>query len=128
MELHAILFAGLAGFVSAALFSSIPVGPINLTILNEGSRRGFRWAMLIGLGASTMESIYCTLAFTGFSSLFNDNLVKAAMQLFSFLFLLFIGWKFLTAQTTYETPRTATASKVAFTLKHTPTLVCPSRL
>jgi threonine/homoserine/homoserine lactone efflux protein len=111
MELHAILFAGLAGFVSAALFSSIPVGPINLTILNEGSRRGFRWAMLIGLGASTMESIYCTLAFTGFSSLFNDNLVKAAMQLFSFLFLLFIGWKFLTAQTINVPTKLDVASK-----------------
>ena len=55
------------------LFSSIPVGPINLTILNEGAQRGFTWAMLIGLGASAMEVIYCAIAFTGFSSLFRPS-------------------------------------------------------
>jgi threonine/homoserine/homoserine lactone efflux protein len=93
------LLAALAGFVTALIFSSIPVGPINLTILNEGSRRGFRWAMLIGLGAATMELIYCSIAFTGFSSFFAIRIVKAAMELFSFVFLLFIGAKFLMAQT-----------------------------
>jgi len=111
MELHAILLAGLVGYVSAALFSSIPVGPINLTILNEGAQRGFRWAMLIGLGASTMEVIYCMLSFTGFSSLFSDVLVKAVMQLFSFIFLLFIGAKFLTAQTVKVPTKLDAASK-----------------
>lgn len=99
MEPHVILEAGLAGYVSALLFSSIPLGPINLTILNEGAQRGFRWAALIGLGASTMEVIYCAVSFTGFSSLFKDMLVKACMQMFTFLFLLFIGAKFLKAQT-----------------------------
>ncbi len=97
-ELHPTLLAGLTGFVFAAIFSSIPVGPINLTILNEGAKRGFKWALMIGLGASTMEVIYCTLSFTGFSTLFADLLVKAVMQMFSFLFLLFIGYKFLSAQ------------------------------
>src|SRR6202012_3348908 len=99
MDLHVILEAGLAGYISALLFSSIPLGPINLTILNEGAQRGFRWAAMIGLGASTMEVIYCAVSFTGFSSLFKDMLVKACMQMFTFLFLLFIGAKFLKAQT-----------------------------
>jgi len=94
-----ILHAALAGFFFALLFSSFPVGPINLTILNEGARRGFRWAMLIGLGASTMELIYCSIAFTGFSSFFGVRTVKASMEVFSFAFLLYLGMKFLTAQT-----------------------------
>ncbi|MDR3459461.1 MAG: LysE family transporter [Verrucomicrobiae bacterium] len=111
MEQYPILLAGLTGYVIAAMFSSIPVGPINLTILNEGAQRGFRWAMLIGLGASTMEVIYCALSFTGFSTLFNDHLVKAAMQLFSFLFLLFIGYKFLTAQTVHVPTKLDSASR-----------------
>ena len=98
-ELLPILHAALAGFITALLFSAIPVGPINLTILNEGSQRGFRWAMFIGLGASAMELIYCSIAFTGFSSFFAIRTVKAAMELFSFVFLLFIGGKFLSAQT-----------------------------
>jgi threonine/homoserine/homoserine lactone efflux protein len=79
----------------AGLVLSIPVGPINLTILNEGARRGFKWAVLIGLGATTMEVIYCFIAFTGFASFFTRGYVKAAMELFSFVFLLFLGVKFL---------------------------------
>ena len=94
-----IPLAALVGFVSALFFSSIPVGPINLTILNEGARRGFKWALLIGLGAATMEVIYCSIAFTGFSSFFDIRLVKATMEVFTFAFLLFLGMKFISAQT-----------------------------
>jgi threonine/homoserine/homoserine lactone efflux protein len=93
-----IFLAALAGFVCAFWFSSIPVGPINLTIINEGSQRGFRWALLIGLGASIMEVIYCAVAFAGFSSFFDTHLVKAMMEVFTFVFLLFLGAKFLTAK------------------------------
>jgi threonine/homoserine/homoserine lactone efflux protein len=92
-----ILLAGLTGFVSG-LILSIPVGPVNLTILNEGARRGFKWAVLIGLGATTMEVIYCFIAFTGFASFFTQGYVKAAMELFSFIFILFLGIKFLMAK------------------------------
>src|SRR5208282_1695217 len=93
-ELPPILVAGLTGLISGLLLS-IPVGPINLTILNEGARRGFKWAALIGLGATTMEVIYCFIAFTGFASFFTRGYVKAGMELFSFVFMLFIGVKFL---------------------------------
>ena len=103
-ETHPILLAALAGFVCGLIFSSIPVGPINLTILNEGARRGFPWAMLIGLGASVMETIYCAFSFTGFSSFFDHHLVKASMQVFSFVFILFIGFKFLLVKTVHPVP------------------------
>jgi len=96
-ELPPILVAGLTGFVSGLLLS-IPVGPINLTIINEGARRGFQWAALIGLGASVMEVIYCSIAFTGFSSFFGNRYIKAAMEVFSFVFMLFLGIKFLLAK------------------------------
>ena len=36
-DLTQMTVATLAGFFSGLLFSSIPVGPINLTILNEGT-------------------------------------------------------------------------------------------
>lgn len=98
LELPPILIAGLTGFISGLLLS-IPVGPINLTIINEGARRGFQWAALIGLGASVMEVIYCTIAFTGFSSFFGNRYIKAAMEVFSFVFLLFLGIKFMLAKT-----------------------------
>ena len=94
---HPILLAVLTGFLSGLLLS-IPVGPVNVTIMNEGARRGFRWAVMIGLGASIMEVIYCALAFTGFASFFTHGYVKAAMELFSFVFMLFLGVKFLLAK------------------------------
>src|SRR5437667_7440363 len=96
-DIHPILLAGLTGFLSGFILS-IPVGPINLTIMNEGARRGFYWAMMIGLGATAMEVIYCFIAFTGFASFFSRGYVKAAMELFSFVFMLFLGLKFLLAK------------------------------
>ncbi|HLP75980.1 MAG TPA: LysE family transporter [Candidatus Paceibacterota bacterium] len=92
-----ILLALLTGFLSGLLLS-IPVGPVNLTIINEGARRGFKWAMLISLGASIMEVIYCFIAFTGFASFFAKGYIKAAMELFSFVFMFYLAFKFLRAK------------------------------
>src|SRR5277367_6614534 len=93
-EFYPILEALLTGFISGLLLS-IPVGPVNLTIMNEGARRGFKWAALIGVGASLMEVIYCALAFTGFASIFNHGYLKKDMELITFAFLLGLGLKFL---------------------------------
>jgi threonine/homoserine/homoserine lactone efflux protein len=95
--LHPIFVAGMTGLISGLLLS-IPVGPINLTILNEGARRGFRWAVMIGLGATAMEVVYCFVAFTSLAELFTRGLIKAGMELFSFVFMLFLGVKFLMAK------------------------------
>ena len=97
LHLPPLLLASLTGFLSGLLLS-IPVGPINLTILNEGARRGFRWAAMIGLGATVMEVIYCFIAFTGFASFFTRGYIQAAMELGSFVFLLFLSIKFLSAR------------------------------
>jgi len=96
--MHPVLLSALAGFVCALMFASIPVGPINLTILNEGSQRGFRWAFFIGLGATVMDVVYCAISFTGLSQLIDHGIMKASMQVLSFVFLLFLGSKFLFAQ------------------------------
>jgi threonine/homoserine/homoserine lactone efflux protein len=98
LDFHPLVLSGLTGFISGLLLS-IPVGPVNLTIINEGARRGFKWAALIGLGATVMEVIYCAIAFTGFASFFAQGYVKAGMEVFSFVFMLFLGVKFLLAKT-----------------------------
>jgi threonine/homoserine/homoserine lactone efflux protein len=99
-----LLTAGIAGLVGGFLFC-IPVGPINITIINEGARRGFFWALMIGLGAMAMDLIYCSIAFAGFSSIFSSDFMKAAMQLLSFLFLIYLGLKYLlTASLPATTP------------------------
>ena len=106
-----IFHAALTGFGFALVFSSIPVGPINLTILNEGAQRGFKWAMLIGLGASVMELVYCSIAFTGFSSFFGIPVIRASMEVVTFVFLLFLGSKFLLAQTVKVPSKLGVASE-----------------
>ncbi|HXT12698.1 MAG TPA: LysE family transporter [Candidatus Angelobacter sp.] len=96
--LHPIVRSALTGFFSALLLA-IPVGPVNLTIINEGARRGFKWALLITLGATTMEVTYCFIAFTGLASfLLTGQYVRAAMEVFSFVFILGLGIKFATAK------------------------------
>src|ERR1700686_140220 len=96
-DLPPILIAALTGFIWG-LFLSIPVGPVNLTIINEGARRGFKHAVLIGVGASLMEVIYCSIAFTGFASFFTQDYIKSAMEVFSFAFMVFLGIKYVTAK------------------------------
>ena len=96
-QLQTILAAGLTGFLSGFALS-IPAGPVNLTIMNEGAQRGFKWAALIGLGATVMEVIYCFIAFTGFAGLLQTHYIKEGMQLFTFVFFLFLGVKFLVAK------------------------------
>jgi len=102
-ELPPIILAGLTGFLSGVILS-IPVGPINLTIMNEGARRGFFWAFMIGMGATAMEVIYCFIAFTGFASFFSRGYIKACMELFSFVFMLFLGIKFIMAKSVIQAP------------------------
>jgi threonine/homoserine/homoserine lactone efflux protein len=97
-ELPPILLSALTGFVSGFVLS-MPVGPVNLTIINGGAQRGFKHALLIGLGAATMDAIYCTIAFTGFSSFFRIRIIKTLMEVFTFVFFLFLGIKFLSAKT-----------------------------
>jgi threonine/homoserine/homoserine lactone efflux protein len=95
---HPFLLAALTGFAFGFILS-VPVGPVNVTIINEGARRGLFWALMIGFGASAMEVVYCALAFTGFASFFAGIVVKAAMELVSFIFMLYLGIRFLTTRT-----------------------------
>src|SRR6266571_979154 len=103
-DLPPSLVAAFTGFISG-LVVSVPVGPVNLTIMNEGARRGFKWAALIGLGATLMEVLYCALAFTSFASFFSQGYIKAAMELFSFVFMLYLAVKFLLAKSVTATTK-----------------------
>jgi L-lysine exporter family protein LysE/ArgO len=58
----------LAGFICGFVVS-VPVGPVNLTVINQALRRGFGSAFLVGLGAICAEVIYASLMLAGHSSL-----------------------------------------------------------
>ena len=93
-DVHPILVAAFVGFACAVVFSCLP-GPINLTILNEGAKRGFKWGFFIGLGATTMDVVYCTISFTGISQFIDHGFAQTMMRVMGFVFLLFLGFKFL---------------------------------
>ncbi len=83
-----------AGFLAGYL-ACIPVGPVNVTIINEGARVGFRHTFFIGLGAVVMEMIYSGIAFAGFAELFSSPLLRATMELVSFVVVSAIGVRYL---------------------------------
>jgi threonine/homoserine/homoserine lactone efflux protein len=86
------------GFLSG-LVAAVPVGPINVTIVNEAARRGFVTAFAIGLGAGVMEMIYCFAGFAGFAELFKAKFIQAAFQLVGFIVMIALGWHYYTART-----------------------------
>jgi threonine/homoserine/homoserine lactone efflux protein len=66
-NLH-LLRSFLAGIV-CGLVVSVPVGPVNLTVINQALRRGFGAAFLMGLGAVCADSIYASLVLWGHASI-----------------------------------------------------------
>jgi threonine/homoserine/homoserine lactone efflux protein len=96
-ELTAIFLPWVIGLISGFLVS-VPVGPVNVTIINEGARRGFRWALMIGLGAAAMEVIYCAIGFAGFAAALESRALRTVIGLISFFIMLVLGLRYLTAQ------------------------------
>jgi threonine/homoserine/homoserine lactone efflux protein len=96
--LHPILGAWLAG-LGFGFIACIPVGPVNVTIINAGARRGFRHAFFIGLGAAAMEVLYALVSFAGFAQFFTSRWLRAVMELASFAVMLVLGLKYLLAPT-----------------------------
>jgi len=86
----AIIAGAITGFICA-----VPVGPINVAIMEEGIQSGRKRAFIIAIGALLMEMIYCVIAFSGFASLFNDKTILATVELISFLAVTFFGIKYL---------------------------------
>ncbi len=107
-DLGVSLVPWLAGFMAGYL-ACIPVGPVNVSIINEGARRGFRYAFFIGLGAVVMELIYSSIAFAGFAQLFTSPMIRAIMELVSFVVVSAIGIRYLR---TREMPSTSHAVEI----------------
>ena len=86
------LVAWAAGFLSG-FAACVPVGPVNITVIHQALRRGFRSAFLTGLGAICAETIYAGLAMTGHSYLPNNPVLLAAMRGAAVVIVAFLGVK-----------------------------------
>lgn len=89
----------LLGFV-IGFFLSIPIGPINLTVIHEAFRKGFTRSALIGLGGVLADTFYCAVAFFGFShALDRIEFLWPWLQFFGglIIFLLGVRYSFFTS-------------------------------
>jgi L-lysine exporter family protein LysE/ArgO len=89
-----LVMALLAGVVCGFVVS-IPVGPVNLTIINYSLRKGFGPAFLVGLGAITAESVYAALWFAGHSTIFDHEVVVGFTRLAAVVLLAGLGVRYL---------------------------------
>jgi threonine/homoserine/homoserine lactone efflux protein len=85
------LVAGwLCGFVV-----SLPVGPMNLTVINRALRRGFWSAFLAGLGAISAEVIYAALMLAGHSTILDMPEVVWGMRFAALIIITALGLRYV---------------------------------
>ncbi len=70
---------------------SIPIGPINVTVISRALKKGFSNAFAVGLGASVMDFIYCGAALLGLSAIVHKIEVNIIFQAIGFLLLIYLG-------------------------------------
>jgi threonine/homoserine/homoserine lactone efflux protein len=83
---------------------AVPLGPINVEIIRRGLMRGFRPAVLLGLGACTVDMAYLSLVLLGVTHWAQGAMVRSVMLAAAGLLLLALGT--LTAWSTRKIART----------------------
>lgn len=84
------LQALLAGFVCGFVVS-IPVGPVNLSVINKALQKGFVNAFLLGLGAATAEMIYAMVLLAGHTTILELPAVRQALWMVSVVVIVIVG-------------------------------------
>jgi len=113
------MLALVAGIITGLLIS-IPIGPINLTVLSKGMRDGFKPAFWTGVGSAAMEFFYCLLAMFGMGALVEHSLGNIMVQVFAFLILLILGFRNLIVhpKRIYNGENNGGNGKINFIKKH----------
>ncbi len=91
---------------------SVPVGPVNLTVINQALRKGFWIAFLAGLGAIFAESIYASLMLAGHSSILDKPSVVLVLRIGAVVVIALLGLRNLLAKTNKIELSAATAERV----------------
>lgn len=77
---------------------SVPIGPINVTIISRSLKQGFSNAFAVGLGASMMDFLYCTATMLGLSTVVHQIEVSVVFQIIGFLLLIYLGLRDITTK------------------------------
>lgn len=82
--------AAVAGLVCGFVVS-IPVGPVNLTVIHQALRKGFLAAFLVGLGAIFAETLYAALMLAGHATILDRPVVREAMGIIALVVITGVG-------------------------------------
>jgi len=96
----------LAGFICGFVVS-VPIGPVNLTVINHALRKGFRNAFFIGAGAIVAETLYATLMLWGHTSILDEHHARLVLRVAAIVVITALGIRYLVFK-----PERLDASKV----------------
>ncbi len=84
------MIASLIGFV-VGLLTTMPIGPINVTVLTKGMRESFAHGISIAVGAALMDFVYSLAAMYGLFAILQAPLVSRVFQCVGILLLITFG-------------------------------------
>ena len=107
-----LLIALVAGFVSGFVIC-LPIGPVNLTVINTALRKGFLAAFLVGCGAVCADLVYVSLALAGHATLPRDPRLMTALRAIAVVVVAGLGIRNLLMKTAkFEAKSEAVAERV----------------
>ncbi len=89
------LFAAVAAGLVCGFVVSVPVGPVNLAVINQALRRGFGPGFLVGLGAICAEMIYASVMLAGHASILDKPAVMTTMHVAALVVMVWVGLHYL---------------------------------
>lgn len=87
----ALLLTSFAAGAVCGFIVSIPVGPVNLTVINTALQRGFLRAFLVGLGAITAETVYATAVLAGHSTMLDWPVASYCLRVVAVAVIALVG-------------------------------------
>ncbi|MDY0233614.1 MAG: LysE family transporter [Sulfurimonas sp.] len=97
------------------LGAAVPLGPINILIMNEAIKE-YKSAVMIGLGAMSSDIIYLFLIMLGLVAFFKQPYILNFLSLFGAFFLIYLAYGIFKSrnskQKTGQVPKKSTYSKL----------------
>ena len=107
-----LLQTWLAGWITG-LVVCLPIGPVNLTVINTTLRKGFLRGFLVGAGAVLADLVYVSLALAGHASLPRNPRLLIGIQVVAIVVVTALGLRNLFQKTAkFEVRSEATAERV----------------
>jgi threonine/homoserine/homoserine lactone efflux protein len=99
----------LIGF-AAGVLTGIPIGPVNVAVIDAAYRHTLRRAIAVGMGGALADCLYATLGVLGVTPVLKAN-PSVPPVLYGVSGLILVGYGFLTARSRPVTPASSEAPR-----------------